>query len=49
MAPEALDVVHSSELELLGQEIVGELRFAIDICAKACRRWKGHSEDGKLA
>lgn len=56
MALEALKAVHRSEWESLGQEVVGESKFAITTCTKACdtfrndlQRWTRHSDDGKLS
>jgi hypothetical protein len=56
LALQALKAIHSSDWELLGQEVVDESRHTISTCAKACDKfkndlsqWTKHSDDGKLS
>ena len=51
----ALDTVPSADLDLLGPEVVIEIKLALNLCNQACvkfsadlRRWT-HLDDGKLS
>jgi hypothetical protein len=52
----ALEAVPSADLDLLGPEVVIEIKSALDLCNKACdrfrtdlRRWTTHLDDSKLS
>jgi hypothetical protein len=52
----ALDTVPPADLDLLGPEVVTEIKSALNLCNQAClkfiadlRRWTKHLDDGKLS
>ena len=51
-----LDAVPPADLDLLGPDVVTEIKSALELCKKGCekfrgdlRRWTKHLDDGKLS